>query len=305
MTIDPELMGGLTDARLSTAVLDSLPDATAVVDEDGRIVSTNHAWRMFTLDNGGRPEATGVGVDYLGVCTRAAAAGCGDAAAVAKGLRAVLCGEMVHSELEYPCPSPAAGRWFLLRITRLAGSVPGAVVSHVNITRRKTAEEVVAHQAAHDPLTGLSNRRLFATRLAAALTTGRGAGVLGVLFLDLDGFKAVNDTFGHQAGDEVLLTAAHRLRSTVQSRDSVARLGGDEFAVLARRPSAEALGQFRDLLTESLAEPHLVHGHQLSVPASIGMTLTAKGEPSEVVMRRADEAMYVVKRTRSSAATRV
>jgi diguanylate cyclase (GGDEF)-like protein len=246
-----------------------------------------------------RDDATGVGVDYLAVCSRAAGAGCTDAGTVADGLRAVLGGETVQSELEYPCPSPAAGRWFLLRITRLAGGLPGAVVSHVNITRRKAAEEVVAHQAAHDPLTGLANRRLFATRLDGALGRRGAVRALGVLFLDLDGFKAVNDDYGHDAGDEVLLAAAHRLATVAEPSDSVARLGGDEFAVLARRSSPEALCRLRELVTEVLAEPHLVHGHRLHVPGSVGMTLAVAGDVSAVVMRRADEAMYAVKRARS------
>lgn len=283
---------------LSDAVLDSLPDATAVVDTTGRVVAVNHAWRMFALDNGGTPEATGVGVDYLGVCARAAAAGSTDAARVADGLRAVLGGEAVQSELEYPCPSPAAGRWFLLRISRLAGPVPGAVVSHVNITRRKAAEDVVAHQAAHDPLTGLANRRLFATRLDAALGRRSDPRHLGVMFLDLDGFKPVNDTYGHDAGDEVLLSAAHRLRTVVEAQDSVARLGGDEFAVLARRSSSLALGRLRDLVEDVLAEPHLVHGRSVAVPGRVGLTLATAGEAAAVFMRRADEAMYAVKRSR-------
>ena len=80
---------------------------------------------------------------------------------------------MVHSEVEYPCPSPAVNRWFLLRITPLAGDMTGAVMSHVNITRRKMAEQELAHEAAHDPLTGLANRGLFADRLTAALTGRR------------------------------------------------------------------------------------------------------------------------------------
>jgi diguanylate cyclase (GGDEF)-like protein len=285
-------------ARLSTAVLDSLPDATAVVNANGLIVSVNHAWRMFAVDNGGRPDQTGVGVDYLAVCERAASAGCSDAAGVAKGLLAVLGGETAHSELEYACPSPAAGRWFLMRITRLTGGLPGAVVSHVNITRRKAAEEVVAHQAAHDPLTGLANRRLFASRLDAALSGHGEAGEIAVLFFDLDGFKGINDTYGHDAGDEVLLATAHRLATVAEPQDSVARLGGDEFAILAHRPSSEALDRLRELLVEILAVPHLVHGQLVEVPGSVGMTGAGAGEDSAVVMRRADVAMYGVKRAR-------
>jgi diguanylate cyclase (GGDEF)-like protein len=120
-----------------------------------------------------------------------------------------------------------------------------------------------------------------------------------VLFLDLDGFKGVNDTYGHDAGDEVLLAAAHRLATVVEPQDSVARFGGDEFAVLARRPSGGALDRLRELVTEVLAEPHLLHGQLVDVPGSVGMTLAAAGEASAVVMRRADAAMYEVKRARS------
>ena len=111
--------------NLARAVLDALPDATAVVDPAGTIVDVNQAWLMFAVDNGGQPESTGAGVNYLDLCARSAASGCQDAARAADGLRAVLAGHTVHAELEYPCPSPAVNRWFLLRITPLGGELPG------------------------------------------------------------------------------------------------------------------------------------------------------------------------------------
>ena len=285
-------------------VLDALPDATAVLDKSGSIVAVNHTWRMFALDNGGRPDTTGVGVNYLDVCARSAAAGCEDAALAAVGLRAVLAGETVHRELEYPCPSPAVSRWFLLRITPLGGAIPGAVMSHVNITRRKMAELALAHEAAHDPLTGLANRDLFTDRLKAALTqrSGRPArGDVGVLYLDLDGFKQVNDTYGHDAGDELLLTTAHRLRAQIRPQDTVARLGGDEFAVTAPRITAGGLAALAERIAGALAEPHVIHGHPVRVPASVGTHLAAPGEPAAAALRQADQAMYAVKRTRPRA----
>ena len=106
-------------------------------------------------------------------------------------------------------------------------------------------------------------------------------------------------TYGHDAGDDVLLTAAHRLSTVVEPLDCVARLGGDQFAVLARRPSSDAIGLLRQLVTDALAEPHLVHGHLLPVPRCVGMTLADAGEASAAVMGRADAAMYEVKRARS------
>src|SRR6266536_134636 len=208
---------------MARAVLDALPDATAVLDPAGTIVDVNQAWLMFALDNGGQPERTGVGVNYLDLCARSAATGCPDARRAADGVRKVLAGHTIHSEMEYPCPSPAVNRWFLLRITPLGGDLGGAVTSHLNITRRKMAEQALAHQAAHDPLTGLANRSLFADRLNAALTSRRGPATgtqVGLMYLDADRFKQINDTYGHEAGDEALLTIGHRLRSHVRPQDT-------------------------------------------------------------------------------------
>jgi diguanylate cyclase (GGDEF)-like protein len=263
------------------------------------IVDVNLAWQMFAVDNGGRPGSTGVGVNYLDLCARSAAAGCQDAQRAADGLRAVLAGTTVHSELEYPCPSPAANRWFLLRITPLTGDLRGAVTSHVNITRRKMAEQALAHQAAHDPLTGLANRSLFADRLAAALTGRRGqasTAQAGVMYLDVDGFKEINDMYGHEAGDEALLTIGHRLRSHVRPQDTVARLGGDEFAVTAPRISADGLDGLRRRVAAALSQPHLIHGHLVPLQVSIGIHLATAGESADTALHRADQAMYAAKR---------
>ncbi len=285
--------------NLARAVLDALPDATAVVDPAGTIVDVNQAWLMFAVDNGGQPESTGPGVNYLDLCARSAASGCQDAARAADGLRAVLAGHTVHAELEYPCPSPAVNRWFLLRITPLGGELHGAVTSHVNITRRKMAEQELAYQAAHDPLTGLANRSLFANRLKTALTSRRGPTTgtqVGLMYLDADGFKQINDAFGHDAGDEALLTIGHRLRSHVRPQDTVARLGGDEFAVTAPRISASGLDGLCGRVTAALSQPHLIHGHLVPVPVSIGVHLAAPGESADTALRQADQAMYVAKR---------
>jgi diguanylate cyclase (GGDEF)-like protein len=284
---------------LAGAVLDALPDATAVVDRDGTMVAVNRAWLMFAVDNGGQPETTGVGINYFDLCTRSAAAGCQDAQRAADGLRAVLAGCAVHSEVEYPCPSPAVNRWFLLRITPLTGNLTGAVMSHVNITRRKMAEQELAHEAAHDPLTGLANRGLFADRLTAALSGRRSqvtATQVGLMYLDVDGFKQINDTYGHEAGDEALLTIGHRLRSHVRPQDTVARLGGDEFAVTAPRISAAGLDGLSGRVRSALSQPHLIHGHLVPVAVSIGIYLAAPGESADAALREADRAMYAAKR---------
>ncbi len=290
-----------SDHALAGAVLDALPDATAVLDATGMIIAVNHAWQMFSVDNRGNESRTGVGVNYLEVCERSATSGCDQAGQVAAHLRSVIAGECVEAELEYPCPSPAVGRWFLLRITRLAGPTPGVVASHVNITRRKMAEEELTHAASHDSLSGLANRNLLNRRLTAALRTRPGqrnqTGV-GVLYIDLDKFKVINDTYGHSAGDEVLLTVARRLRDVVRPSDTVGRLGGDEFAVIAPRTDAAGLAALAGRIERTLAEPHRIHGHEISAHGSIGTHLANAGDRADDVIHTADQAMYSSKRGR-------
>ena len=294
---------GQAPAPLPTVedLLDALPDATAVLDRDGVIVATNRAWQMFAQDNGGSGQSTGAGVSYLDVCTRAAAAGCADADQVLAALREVLLGGTVEAVLEYSCPSPNTGRWFALRITPVAGATGGALVSHVNITRQKMAERDLEQQASQDPLTGLANRTRFDRRLTAALTPRRGRAPrqdVGVVYLDLDGFKPVNDRFGHAAGDEVLQNVASRLQDAVRANDTVARLGGDEFAVVCPRIDAARLAALVARLTRLLAEPHLVHGAPIVVPASLGSCLAGAGDEPAEVLHRADLSMYEAKRRR-------
>jgi diguanylate cyclase (GGDEF)-like protein len=284
--------------------LDALPDATAVLDQSGTIIAVNRAWRMFSVDNGGRPEATGAGVSYLDVCVRAAASGCGDASEVVSGLKAVLAGSTVESDREYPCSSPTAGRWFTSRITPIGGPTGGAVASHINISRRKMFELELVQQSSHDPLTGLANRMLFTDHLATALSARPGRSPVpdvGVLYIDLDDFKAINDTYGHDAGDEVLLTAAYRLRGQVRPQDTVARLGGDEFVVCAPRVTAQDLENLASRLGVALDAPHQVHGERVHAGGSVGAHLAAPGETVASSLQLADRAMYEAKRTRSRA----
>ena len=274
----------MTGDGLARALLDALPDSTAVLDHSGDILAVNQAWQMFALDNGGRAAATGVGVNYLDVCDRSAADGCPAAAAAATGVRAVLGGAAVHRELEYACPSPAVNRWFLLRVTPLPGDKTGAVASHVNITRRELAEQELAHQAAHDPLTGLANRGLLCTRLSAALASRRNpAGSLrvGLLYLEVNGLTAINDNYGHSAGDEVLLTIGHRLRTQVRAHDTVGLLSGGEFAVVTPRISGDALDRLRQRISAALGQPYLIHGHLVPVPVRVGGHLAALGDPAD------------------------
>ncbi|SDO20832.1 diguanylate cyclase (GGDEF) domain-containing protein [Nakamurella panacisegetis] len=286
---------------LTTAVLDALPDATAVLNHEGVIVAVNRAWRTFSLDNGGSEETNGVGVSYLDVCRRAGEQGSGDARKVATGLRSVLAGALPEPELEYPCPSSTERKWFMLRITRLGGPLQGVVVSHVDITRRKMAEEQLQHAASHDPLTGLANRVLFHKRLAKSLTTGRAqetAWDVGLLHIDLDGFRAINDTFGHDVGDEVLRTVADRLRALARPGSTVARLGGDEFAILSPRATRADLTVLSRQVEMALMGAHHVAGRTLCAGGSIGVHLARAGDDAAVVLEHADRTMNQAKHLR-------
>ena len=293
----------LRNPGFAAAVLDALPDATAVLDPFGTIVAVNRAWRMFAVDNGGTPETTGVDVNYLDVCERSFADGCADAGEVLAGLRAVLKGETIESDWEYPCPSPTVGRWFSSRITPIGGSTGGAVISHVNISRRKMSEQQLAHKASHDSLTGLANRVLFTEKLTEMLTPRPGRSQVpdcGVLFIDLDEFKPVNDTFGHDAGDEVLLQVAHRIRAQMRPQDTAARLGGDEFAVCVPRIDHPGLVALANRVTNALHAPHRIHGELVSVGGSVGAHLALPGDSAAVALREADQAMYATKIARRS-----
>ena len=186
-----------------------------------------------------------------------------------------------------------AGRDALGRPTRTVGT-------QIDIGARKAAELKVAHMARHDALTGLANRALFRERLDARLAADRGP--CAVLCLDLDRFKAVNDTLGHLAGDALLQEVARRLTGALEGDDVVARLGGDEFAVLldrVDRPARAAMVAGR--LIDAVQAPVLLAGQQVQVGASVGVALSSPDRTTggttagEAVLRRADLALYRAK----------
>lgn len=168
-----------------------------------------------------------------------------------------------------------------------------------DVTERKRLERQLAHQALHDSLTGLPNRTLFMSRLAQADARSRRSGeAYGILFVDLDGFKAVNDLLGHAAGDDLLVGVARRLESSVREADTVARLGGDEFGVLLEGVGGEAgLSHLVERVERAFDEPFSVGGGDLPVQPSIGVALSRRSEEPGEVLRRADAAMYRSKRS--------
>jgi diguanylate cyclase (GGDEF)-like protein len=155
--------------------------------------------------------------------------------------------------------------------------------------------DTMLHQALHDALTGLPNRALFTDRIQHALTQGRRRGTsCGVIFMDLDRFKNVNDSLGHGAGDELLIAVARRIDQSLRSADTAARLGGDEFAVLLEDLSGvdEAV-LVADRIAEALAVPIVVQGREVYVKASVGIAVGRSG--ASELLRQADVAMYRAK----------
>jgi diguanylate cyclase (GGDEF)-like protein/PAS domain S-box-containing protein len=167
-----------------------------------------------------------------------------------------------------------------------------------DITLRRIYEDRLHHQANFDPVTDLPNRSLALDRLFGAIVTGRRRfRKVGVLFIDIDGFKAINDGFGHAVGDRFLRQLGERIRMCVREEDTVARLGGDEFTVVLPdlRSSADAEGVARKII-ETVSAPFGLEGREAFVGASIGITISPEdGDDAETLLRNADAAMYQAK----------
>ena len=185
----------------------------------------------------------------------------------------------------------------------------GWVITFHDVTDLRRANEEIEHLAFYDPLTGLPNRRLLLDRLGQAPVLSQRSGKVGaLLFLDLDHFKDLNDTLGHEVGDELLQEVAQRLLANVRVADTVARLGGDEFVVMLSELStstqeAAAMAQrIGEKILRGLSEPYLLRGHTHQGAASIGATLFgASAQSASELLRQADIAMYQVKARRGNA----
>ena len=225
------------------------------------------------------------------------------AAAFADEQQIIHTGEPIVGKLEEETFQDRTGPWVSstkmpLRDER--GQIIGTFGISRDVTAQIKAEKALAYQVLHDPVTGLANRAALMDRLSQALAAlERQPGRLAVLFVDLDHFKAVNDSFGHDAGDQVLAEVGRRLSQLSRNADIVARLGGDEFVVLcgALRDDDD-VGLIADRIVQGIRSPYIEDGRDLSITCSVGIVVT--GDPlaePERLIRDADEVMYEAKET--------
>ncbi|HEY4375377.1 MAG TPA: EAL domain-containing protein [Burkholderiales bacterium] len=225
-------------------------------------------------------------------------------------IRHLRAGQSCALELRLKHRSPEQGyRHFELTLASLTGASPEWQLARLpgqygiygvarDITEKKVAYDRLAFQALHDALTGLPNRTLFVDRLELAITQAkRSRQPFAVIFVDLDRFKLINDTYGHMKGDVILIQVADRLKADLRESDTLARLGGDEFIVLLPNiRSPEDAGLVANKIVEDMVRPFPLEGREMLLSSSLGISMFPQdGEDSETLMRHADLAMYDVK----------
>jgi diguanylate cyclase (GGDEF)-like protein/PAS domain S-box-containing protein len=288
----------LEDARRQGDLLDAISDAIVSCDAEGVIVSWNSgAERVYGYSSG-----DAVGCDLLALLATTCVSD-GVAAEAAQMLQDVAATGRWEGELRER-RSDAVPLTVLSSVSALH-DVYGAPAGYVFVNRDVTEQRRQEHEAAHDVLTGLPNRRRLVGRIReAGERVRRGGGPMAVLFLDLNGFKPVNDRHGHAVGDELLIRIAGRLAGTVRSTDFVARLGGDEFVVVLEQFGAvERVMAVLQRILYAVEEPMELSTATVTVSTSIGVALAGtSGVPAELeidpeqLVKAADEAMYRAKR---------
>lgn len=276
------------------SVLQTMPDMVWVKDTDGVYLLCNHAYERLT----GKTEADVVGkTDFdLFETERARTFRESDKAAIEAG------GILVSEEWVV---SRENGQSVLLETRKVPVLAPGGEVAGVlgvsrDVTELNASRQKIHQMAFYDPLTSLPNRSLFNDRLRQMITSAVSRGQrAGVMLIDIDHFKVVNDTMGHPVGDELLCQAAARLNASVRDYDTVARLGGDEFAILLPDISqGDGLGRIANNILEKFRERFLLDGQEVFISCSVGIALYPDDSAdANDLIKYADSAMYLAKRS--------
>lgn len=283
------------ETRLFGAILLASPDPIYVLDLEGRFVYANKA----TSDLFGLKFEEVIGKSTIDL-------GFPFAAEFQRNQQKVIADQSTHrGKFAYTFASGSGERfeYLLAPVLDEDAKIESMVCICRDITEQVLAEEKIWHTAHHDPLTGLPNRRLFLDRLEQEIKhVKRGSSPMALLFMDLDGFKDVNDTLGHEAGDFVLSDVAKRLNACVRENDTVARLGGDEFTVILsgthQREDVELVAQ---TIIDALAKPFSVADNTVQISVSIGITLFPQdADTSAALLISADKAMYNAKKSGAS-----
>jgi diguanylate cyclase (GGDEF)-like protein len=287
-------VGDALASNLDIAALMDVVGRAAVEALEGEAGRAREAVRAHASGDVVGPPGAAALLDEVEVLALAAS---GEVAALERGgyfALAGVIGDIGVISVARSTPFEPEERSLLAHLCTQAAASAANLVGH---QRLRDAEARLRHQAFHDGLTGLANRALFSDRVAHALQrTVRDPQPLGVLYIDLDGFKLVNDTLGHDAGDELLVVAAERIRSCLRTEDTAARLGGDEFAVLLEDlPEPGEAEAVAERLRVALRAPVPIREREFVVRASIGIALPAPGADPESVLRQADLAMYSAK----------
>jgi diguanylate cyclase (GGDEF)-like protein/PAS domain S-box-containing protein len=286
------------EATLAT-VIGALHDGVLVVDREG----------MVTLANPRAAELTGIPLDQIvhEPVTRVLQSRTDEQGRPIPVERSPLLETLATgrhlTDLVHGVRGPEP-RWLLVNtapiVDEVTGEIRGAVATNADITELIRAQEQLEELAGLDSLTGLPNRSRFQSRLAEAVDKAQGSDLIGLLFLDLDGFKTVNDTLGHSQGDELLRLAGSRLRSQLRPEDFVARIGGDEFVVvLPALPHELAHADATEVaqrIVDNLSGPFELSSQTVRISASIGIAFaSAESADAEQLLRQADLAMYAAK----------
>ncbi len=286
--------GGSLDGLVQGA-LELVPFAMLVADGAGRVIGANRRWSEIS----GLDEIASLGRGWLDALS-------GDSRALLERDLDRVAARGGTACSDHQLSGGGSSRWTRWWLSRhLQAGEPLVAMAAADVDDDYARQASLYHLATHDALTGLANRSHFVDSIEQALRRNqRQARRVGVVYVDLDGFKHVNDRGGHSLGDRVLLAIGSRLRHAVRAADTVARIGGDEFAVLceglAEAEQAEVVAR---RIEQALAESVELDGERWTVPASVGAAVDRGGpDTAEELMDRADRAMYSAKHARQSPA---